>query len=134
MKLTSISLVYKITAVFSFITLISLLVYLTYNTFILNDQQYQNTEKLLIKEFYYNAIRNDKLYPGGQDIFDANINPKLALLDSLDKHHSSELRDTISAILQIWTGSLSSTTPWIVYLSRSNRLFNWEMSGNMHYC
>ncbi|MFD2743756.1 sensor histidine kinase [Sphingobacterium populi] len=100
MKLTSISLVYKITAVFSFITLISLLVYLTYNTFILNDQQYQNTEKLLIKEFYYNAIRNDKLYPGGQDIFDANINPKLALLDSLDKHHSSELRDTISAILQ----------------------------------
>ncbi|PVH26151.1 sensor histidine kinase [Sphingobacterium corticibacter] len=99
MKLTSISLVYKIAAVFSFITLISLLVYLTYNTFILNDQQYQNTEKLLIKEFYYNAIRNDKLYPGGQNIFDAHINPKLALLDSLDKNNKQELDDTVSALL-----------------------------------
>lgn len=99
MKLTSISLVYKIAAVFSFITLISLLVYLTYNTFILNDQQYQNTEKLLIKEFYYNAIRNDKLYPGGQKVFDANINPKLALLDSLDKHNKQQLNDTVRLLL-----------------------------------
>ncbi|MCL7988118.1 HAMP domain-containing histidine kinase [Sphingobacterium sp. lm-10] len=99
MKFTSIYLVYKIAAVFSFITLISLLVYLTYNTFILNDQQYQNTEKLLIKEFYSNAIRNDKLYPGGQNIFDAHINPKLNLLDSLESHHKRELEDTVATLL-----------------------------------
>ena len=99
MKLTSIYLVYKIAAVFSFITLISLLVYLTYNTFILNDQQYQNTEKLLIKEFCSNAIRQDKLYPGGQKIFDAQINPRLALLDSLEKNNKQELQDTVSTLL-----------------------------------
>lgn len=99
MKLTSINLVYKIAAVFSFITLISLLVYLTYNTFVLNDQQYQNTEKLLIKEFYSNSIRNDKLYPGGQKVFDAHINPKLSNLDSLEQSDIQVLTDTISALL-----------------------------------
>lgn len=99
MKLTSINFIYKIAAVLSFITLISLLVYLTYNTFVLNDQQYQTTEKLLIKESYYNAIRNDKLYPGGQRIFDENINTKLNLLDSLQLHDEEALQQTAEKIL-----------------------------------
>ncbi|MCL8000984.1 hypothetical protein M8994_22595, partial [Brucella sp. 21LCYQ03] len=44
-------------------------------------------------------IRNDKLYPGGQNTFDAHINPKLNLLDSLESHHKRELEDTVATLL-----------------------------------
>lgn len=74
--------------------------YLTYHVFVLNDQQYQNTEKLLIREFYTNSIRNDKLFPGGQKIMDSHLIPNLYLLDSLDSHDSVKFglfRDSLIA-------------------------------------
>lgn len=92
---------YKVIALISFIVLIGLLVYLTYNTFILNDQHYQNAEKLLIKEYYHKSIRNDKLYPGGQRILDAHLNPNISALDSLQTADSESLRPLLDSLLQV---------------------------------
>src|SRR5690606_37428100 len=52
------------------ILLISVVFYLTFNTFKLRDEQYQAVEKSLINESYTQRIRNDKVFPGGVEIID----------------------------------------------------------------
>ena len=55
-------------AFFSFILLISVLFYLTYNTFVLNERQYQVAEKNLLDGAYKSLIMHDNIYPGGYDV------------------------------------------------------------------
>ena len=52
------------------ILLISVVFYLTFNTFKLKDEQYQAVEKTLLNERYTQSIRNDKVFPGGVAIID----------------------------------------------------------------
>lgn len=90
--------IYKTIILFSIAILSVLLAYLSYNTFVLHDQQHQNVEKLLIKRHYTEAIRNDKLFPGGQAVMDSHLLPNLPLLDSLqmqDTLRFEEVRDSL---------------------------------------
>lgn len=101
MGLTANKTLYKAIALISSMVLIGLLTHLTYNTFVLSDQQYQNTDKMLIKEYYGQSIRNDKLYPGGQAIIDSCLNGEtLRLLDSLHRQKSERLNSTIDSLSQ----------------------------------
>src|SRR5690554_1361122 len=52
------------------ILLISVVLYLTFNTFKLRDERYQAVEKTLINDDYTKSIRNDKVFPGGVAIID----------------------------------------------------------------
>ncbi|GGG86511.1 two-component sensor histidine kinase [Parapedobacter pyrenivorans] len=62
--------------------LISVLFYLTYNTFKLEDEQYQAVEKTLINDRYTQRIRNDKLFPGGVAIIDRYLMTNIHALES----------------------------------------------------
>lgn len=62
--------------------LISVVFYLTYNTFKLEDEQYQAVEKTLINERYTQRIRNDKLFPGGVHIIDRYLMTNIRALES----------------------------------------------------
>lgn len=62
--------IHKSISLLGFIMLISVLFFLTYNTFKLKDEQYQTTEKVLISEEYTKSIRNDKVFPGGVTTID----------------------------------------------------------------
>lgn len=99
MLLTASKSLYKGIALLSCVVLIGLLIQLTYNTFRLNDQQYQSTEKMLIKEYYRTSIRNDKLFPGGAKIIDDHLSPNICLLDSLHLNKSPELSLKIDSLL-----------------------------------
>jgi len=76
----------------SFLILVGVLVYLTYATYRFYDQEYQTTEKSLIKEHYAESIRNDKLYPGGQAIMDRYIQGNIHALEDLFRADSNGFR------------------------------------------
>lgn len=130
MGLTSTKTLYKAIALISFIVLIGLLVYLTYNTFVLNDQHYQNTEKLLIKEYYHKSIRNDKLYPGGQEIMDAHLNPHIHLLDSLQEQNSQDLQQLLNSLFHLLIDDLRKKNTMDTVFNNITRLYElgekWE--------
>lgn len=56
------------------------------NTYELENDRYYFSEKALINESYYQLIRNDKLFPGGQHIIDSLLNPELPKLENLYLH------------------------------------------------
>lgn len=83
----------------SFLILVSLLLYLTYATFRFNDQEYQSTEKSLIKDHYSESIRNDKLYPGGQEIMDRYVLENIHNLEQRYRTDSNSFKQYNVAIL-----------------------------------
>ncbi len=83
----------------SFLILISMLLYLTYATFRFNDQEYQSTEKTLIKDHYAESIRNDKLYPGGQAIIDRYMLGNIHDLEQRYLTNSSSFEQRSAVIL-----------------------------------
>lgn len=85
---------YPLIILTSLIILISVLIHLSYNTFALYDQQYQNTEKLLIKQAYTRSITNDKLFPGGEKIIDSYIMSNIFDMDSLHLYDCVKLERT----------------------------------------
>lgn len=74
-------------AFFTFILLISVLFYLTYNTFELNDRQYQLAEKNLLSTTYKSLIKKDNVYPGGYDILNKVL---FKQEDSLKYHYRKQ--------------------------------------------
>src|SRR3546814_621667 len=64
------------------ILLISVVFYLTFNTFKLRDEQYQAVEKSLINERYTQRIRNDKVFPGGVAIIDRYLMGNIHALEA----------------------------------------------------
>lgn len=64
------------------ILLISVVFYLTFNTFKLKDEQYQAVEKTLINERYTQRIRNDKVFPGGVAIIDRYLMTNIHALEA----------------------------------------------------
>ncbi|MFB2121402.1 sensor histidine kinase [Parapedobacter sp. 2B3] len=64
------------------ILLISVVFYLTFNTFKLNDKQYQAVEKNLIDERYTQRIRNDKVFPGGVTIINRYLMNNIHALEA----------------------------------------------------
>lgn len=65
--------------------MISVVFYLTFNTFKLRDEQYQAVEKTLINEHYTQRIRNDKLFPGGIAIIDRYLIANIHALEAAYK-------------------------------------------------
>lgn len=74
---------YKNIAFASFIVLISVQFFLVYNTYKLKDEHFFSVEKSVINESYSRSIRNDKVYPGGQQIIDSYLNNDMAMLEHL---------------------------------------------------
>lgn len=68
------------------IILISVIFYLTFNTFKLRDKQYQAVEKTLINEQYTQRIRNDKVFPGGVAIIDRYLMTNIRALEDAHRH------------------------------------------------
>ena len=64
------------------ILLISVVLYLTFNTFKLKDEQYQAVEKTLINDRYTKSIRNDKVFPGGVAIIDRYLMNNIHALEA----------------------------------------------------
>src|SRR5690606_4154819 len=64
------------------ILLISVVFYLTFNTFKLRDEQYQAVEKSFLKESYTQRIRNDKVFPGGVSIIDRYLMGNIHALEA----------------------------------------------------
>ena len=77
-------------SVVSFLMLSAVQFYLVYNTYELKNERYYFAEKTAINEWYSRLVRNDKLYPGGQQIVDSFINKNLYHLDSLYKSNRNE--------------------------------------------
>ncbi|MCH5718495.1 hypothetical protein [Niabella hibiscisoli] len=75
-------------AIASFVILAGVQYFLVYNTFELKNDQFFLAESKLIKEDYSNAIRNDKLFPGGQAIIDSFLNRNMYELERLYKSDS----------------------------------------------
>lgn len=73
---------HQIIALLSFIILVGVLFYLTYNTFVLKDKQYQTAEKEMLKKHYESLIKYDNIYPGGYPILWRNIEKNLPDLES----------------------------------------------------
>ncbi len=65
--------VYKTIAIFSFLVLLFVQFFLVYNTYKLKNDQYFISEAGLINDQYSKSIRNDKLYPGAQNIIDSFV-------------------------------------------------------------
>ncbi len=74
--------IHKSISLLGFIMLVSVLFYLTYNTFKLKDEQYQTKEKSLILEQYTQNIRNDKVFPGGISITDRYLMGNIFALEA----------------------------------------------------
>src|SRR5690606_16976572 len=68
------------------VLLISVVFYLTFNTFKLTDEQYQAVEKSLINERYTQRIRNDKVFPGGVAIIDRYLMDNIRALETAYQH------------------------------------------------
>lgn len=81
----------RLIASLSFILLITVLFYLTYNTFVLNDRQYQITEKNLLSGLYTGKIKNDNIYPGGSKILSRYLYQQKEQLEAhYDKSSSAD--------------------------------------------
>ncbi len=64
---------YIIISIVSFIILVTVQLFLVYNTYQLKNERYYFAEKGDLKESYHTSIINDKLFPGGQKIIDTFI-------------------------------------------------------------
>lgn len=74
---------HQLIAFSSFVILAGVLFYLTYNTFVLKDRQYQLREKTLLKELYNEYVGNDNIYPGGYRIVSKYIEANICSLEEL---------------------------------------------------
>lgn len=72
---------HQLIAFSSFVILAGVLFYLTYNTFVLKDRQYQLREKELLKEFYRLYNGNDNIYRGGYPIVSKYIEANIHSLE-----------------------------------------------------
>lgn len=77
-------------AIASFAILAVVQYFLVYNTFELKNDQFFLAEARQIKQDYSNAIRNDKVFPGGQAIIDSFLNRNIYELERL--YHSNPRR------------------------------------------
>ncbi|GAB3423326.1 sensor histidine kinase [Niabella aquatica] len=70
-------------AIASFVILAVVQYFLVYNTFELKNEQFFLKEAAQLKESYNNAIRNDKVFPGGQAIIDRFLSRNMEELERL---------------------------------------------------
>lgn len=120
---------YKGIALSSFIILTGVLFYLTYNTFMLKDKQYQIREKALIKEHYETSIRNDKLYPGGQSVIDGYIMDNIYELETLYRKNHQDFDGLRRKLLDSMFADLRSknTMDSLFTNIKKNYLFDKEL-------
>ncbi|MES1160895.1 MAG: hypothetical protein ABUM51_09065, partial [Bacteroidota bacterium] len=64
---------HKLIAITGFLVLSSVQFFLLYNTYELKNEHYYLSELSIINSEYSRSIRNDKIMPGGQKIFDHYI-------------------------------------------------------------
>ncbi len=91
--------IHKSISLLGFIMLISVLFYLTYNTFKLTDERYQTSEKNLIRELYTRSIRNDKVFPGGVTIIDRYLMDNIYELEATYYNHAGVFEEYKNQIL-----------------------------------
>lgn len=77
-------------AIASFVILAAVQYFLVYNTFELKNDKFFLTEAAQIKGDYSNAIRNDKVFPGGQAIIDSFLNRNMHELERLYKSNRED--------------------------------------------
>ncbi|MGK6352167.1 sensor histidine kinase [Parapedobacter sp. DT-150] len=83
---------HKIISLVGFVLLLTVLFFLTYNTFKLRDEQYQTAEKALINEWYTQRIRNDKVFPGGIAIIDHYLMSNIRRLETLHQRDTAAFK------------------------------------------
>ena len=81
---------HKIIAIVSFIVLSSVQFFLLYNTYELENDRYYSTEKGILNLEYTAAVKNDKLFPGGQRIMDNFIYANMSALEQAYKTSTAE--------------------------------------------
>lgn len=77
-------------AILSFLILAGVQYFLIYNTYELKNDQFFISEKNIIKKKYEHAIRNDKIFPGGQSIIDTFLYRHIYTLEKLYKKDKKE--------------------------------------------
>lgn len=83
------ALIFITLAIICFLILSVVQYILVRNTYHLENDRYFYSEKNRINEKYYQLIRNDKLFPGGQKIIDSLLMPRLYDLEYLFKNNQS---------------------------------------------
>lgn len=81
----------RIIAVIGFVVLVGVQYFLVYNTYKLKSDQILINETNLISDDYAYAIRNDKLFPGGQAIIDSFINRNMLKMEQLYNQDKQKL-------------------------------------------
>ncbi|HTI07965.1 MAG TPA: HAMP domain-containing sensor histidine kinase [Puia sp.] len=81
---------HKIIAITGFLVLSSVQFFLLYNTYELKNEHYYLSELSIINTEYSRAIRNDKVMPGGQKIFDHYIDANMHRLEGGFLHNPRE--------------------------------------------
>ncbi|MHA4810661.1 sensor histidine kinase [Flavitalea flava] len=75
--------IHKVIAILSLLVLSSVQFFLLYNTYELKNDHYYFAEKDILHAEYADAIRNDKIMPGGQRILDSFIDPNMKEMERL---------------------------------------------------
>ncbi len=91
--------IHKGISLFGLVLLVSVLFYLTYNTFRLRDEQYKAVEKALLNERYAQSIRNDKVFPGGEAVIDRHLMPRIRELEATYRLDTDSFERTKNRLL-----------------------------------
>src|SRR3546814_773712 len=113
------------------ILLISVVFYLTFNTFKLRDEQYQAVEKSLINERYTQRIRNDKVFPGGVAIIDRYLMGNIHALEAAYQRGPDVFAHERDLVLDSMFHALRNVIPWIAFFRLLRQNTNWTRTSNI---
>jgi len=102
---------HQLIAFSSFITLVGVLFYLTYNTYMLKDQQYRSIEKNLLTEDFKELATHENIYPGGYKIVSAHLEKNMRTLEKNYKKYGSLRNPFTDSLLKSLLRELSIHSP-----------------------
>lgn len=102
---------HQLTALLSFVTLVVVLFYLTYNTYVLEDQQYRSIEKSLLAGDFQSLSEHENIYPGGYKIVSAHLEKNMHRLEKEFMAHGTLKNQYTDSILKSLFHQLSISSP-----------------------
>jgi two-component system phosphate regulon sensor histidine kinase PhoR len=112
-------------AIASFVILAVVQYFLVYNTFELKNDKFFLAEAAQIKRDYSNAIRNDKVFPGGQAIIDSFLNRNMYELERLyksDRKHFNRLSQWVVDSIAVRLRARSNIDSLMTAIIKENKL------------
>jgi two-component system, OmpR family, phosphate regulon sensor histidine kinase PhoR len=102
---------HQIIALLSFIILVAVLLSLTYNTYMLKDQQYRSIEKTLLSDDFKELSTHENIYPGGYRIVSAHLEKNMRALEKNYQQNGSLRNPFTDSLLHSLFQQLSRNSP-----------------------